>query len=201
MPPPLSKPDDTQEPLDVLPVMGLWVRGTLVGLALGLSAVFAVAIWLKPYDDDGRPLRMETHRQLGFPPCTFYGLTKVPCPSCGMTTSFALFVRGDIINSLRANAAGTLLAVLCAILVPWSAVSVLRGRTVFVRSMERMIAVLVVLFLGVMLVRWAIVLALGWYDGTYFRLRAERAECTWRSGDESTAAAIVPHDPGGGDGH
>src|SRR5437764_341397 len=112
--------------------MGPWVRGTLVGLALGLSAVFAVAIWLRPYDDDGQPLRMEAHRQLGLPPCTFYTLTKVPCPSCGMTTSFALFVRGDVWNSLRANAAGTLLAIFCLLLIPWSIASLVRGRTVFV---------------------------------------------------------------------
>src|SRR5205823_3267323 len=107
VPPPGTITEDMREPLDALPAMGLWVRGTLVGLALGLSAVFAVAVWLKPYDDDGRPLRMEAHRQLGLPPCTFYSLTGIPCPSCGMTTSFALLVRGDVVNSARANAAGT----------------------------------------------------------------------------------------------
>ena len=51
---------------------------------------------------------METHRQLGLPPCTFKEMTGLPCPSCGMTSSFALLVRGDVMNSLRANAVGTL---------------------------------------------------------------------------------------------
>ena len=30
------------------------------------------------------------------PPCNFVLMTGKPCPSCGMTTSFALLVRGDI---------------------------------------------------------------------------------------------------------
>jgi hypothetical protein len=198
----LTTVDETQEPLDVLPVMGTWVRGALVGLALCLSAVFALAVWLKPYDADGRPLRMQTHQQLGLPPCSFYTLTTVPCPSCGMTTSFALFVRGDLLNSLRANAAGTLLAVLCLLLIPWSVASVLRGRTVCIRSVERTITVFVLLFLGVMLIRWAIVLVLGWSDGTYFGPRAAPAgttERTRRMGDEDSVAATVPHRPPGRD--
>src|SRR5262249_60052634 len=113
-----------------------WVRGGLLALALGLVAVFAVAVWLDPYDAQGRPRRMETHRQLGMPPCTFYTITGLPCPSCGMTTSFALLVRGDVVNSARANAVGTLLALFGAALVPWCVVAALTGRTPFVRSLE-----------------------------------------------------------------
>ncbi len=52
----------------------------------------------------------------------------VPCPSCGMTTSFAHFVRGQIPSSLRANAAGTLLAVVCVMTMLWCIVTAKTGR-------------------------------------------------------------------------
>ena len=41
MPPPLSFTEQTEEPLDVIPALAGWVRGALVGIVLGLVAVFA----------------------------------------------------------------------------------------------------------------------------------------------------------------
>jgi hypothetical protein len=167
VPAPLPQTDDfAEEPLDVVPVLGWWVRGTLVGIALGLGAVFTIAALLNPYDEDGQPRRMETHRQLGLPPCTFYALTGVPCPSCGMTTSFALLVRGDVWNSLRANAVGTLLAAFCMLLLPWCVASAVKRRPLFIVSIERALTILVAAFLGLMLLRWAIVLVWIWLSRT-----------------------------------
>jgi hypothetical protein len=137
-----------------------------VAVALGLLTVFAIALWLNPYDEDGNPRRMQTHRQLGLPPCTFYQLTHLPCPSCGMTTSFSLLMHGDVINSLRANAVGTLLALLWMSLIPWCLVSAAKKRTVLLRSVERAVAALVIGFLGLMLVRWFLVLGLTLWGGT-----------------------------------
>jgi hypothetical protein len=141
--------------------LSVWVRGTLLGIALGWAVVFGVAAWLHPYGADGQALRMETHRQLGLPPCTFYTMTGGwPCPSCGMTTSFALFVHGDVWNSLRANAVGTLLAAFGLLLIPWSVVCALHGRTYFVVSIERALLKIVAGFLILLLLRWALVVAL-----------------------------------------
>src|SRR5438552_18128576 len=81
VPAPLPPIDATQEPADVLPVLTGWVRGTLVGMDLGLVAVFAIALWLNPYDEDGTPRRMETLTKLGLPPCTVQTVTGLPCPS------------------------------------------------------------------------------------------------------------------------
>ena len=144
--------------------LALWVRTTLAGLAAGLVVVFTIAWWLDPYDPEGTPLRMATHRQLGLPPCSFADATGIPCPACGMTTSFALLVRGDVLNSLRANWVGTLLASFCLAFIPWAAVGVMRGRALFVRSLERGLIAAVTGLLVLMLFRWGLVLSLMWYN-------------------------------------
>jgi len=47
-----------------------------------------------------------THEELGLPPCGFYLMFHKPCPSCGMTTSFALLMHGKIIQAIKAQPAG-----------------------------------------------------------------------------------------------
>ena len=106
-----------------------------------------------------------THRQLGLPPCTFADVTGVPCPSCGMTTSFALLVRGDVANSLRANWVGTLLATFCLLFIPWAAVSVVRGRALFVGSLERALVAVIMTLLTLLFLRWGLVLVGMWWNG------------------------------------
>ena len=90
-------------------------RLSLLMIGALLAVIFGIAFWLNPYDADGQPLTMATHTQLGMPPCNFVVMTGKPCPACGMTTSFALLVRGEIGASLRANWAGTFIAVLWAL--------------------------------------------------------------------------------------
>jgi hypothetical protein len=60
---------------------------------------------------DPSPAGLGTHQQLGFPPCTLRILADIRCPSCGMTTAWAHFVRGQWARSLSANPGGFLLAV------------------------------------------------------------------------------------------
>jgi hypothetical protein len=156
--------EESQEPVDVIPVMGRWVRGALLGMAIGLGVVFYIALRLDPYEN-GKARTMETHMQLGLPPCNFKLMTGLPCPSCGMTTSFALLVRGDLTNSLRANAVGTLLAVFCMTFIPWGLYSAIRGRSLFIVSLERTVTWIVVSFMVLLLIRWLIVLGLMWWNG------------------------------------
>jgi hypothetical protein len=48
-----------------------------------------------------------THQQLGLPPCGFLTLTGYPCPSCGITTSLAYLLHGDVVHSLVSQPFGT----------------------------------------------------------------------------------------------
>lgn len=124
-------------------------RGLLAAWGLFLVAGFALAASLEP-DNRG----YGTHQRLGLPPCTTRALFGFPCPSCGMTTSFANFVRGRFLHAARANASGLLLAAVCAVQLPWIAVSVARGRLVGVDRPDRL-ALTVALSLGtVVLVEW-----------------------------------------------
>lgn len=92
-------------------------------MLLVIPAVFGTACVLVP-DSSG----MGTHRQLGLPPCTFLNVTGLVCPQCGLTTSFALLVRGRIGEALWANPAGPVLAVMLAAVWPWLLVSVVSRR-------------------------------------------------------------------------
>ena len=117
-------------------------RGLLAMWGLFLVAGFSLAFSLEP-----DPRGFGTHQSLGFPPCTFRTLVGIPCPSCGMTTSFAHFVRGEILPAARASASGLLIALVCAAQLPWIALSVVRGRLVGVRRPDR-VALAVVLPIG-----------------------------------------------------
>ena len=88
--------------------------GRLLAALIGgcCLSVLLVATQLTP-----RPDGLGTHRALGLPECGFLVRTGLPCPACGMTTSFAWFVRGNLAASLYVQPMGTALAVLCGLSV------------------------------------------------------------------------------------
>jgi hypothetical protein len=140
-----------------------WVRWVLVLIAVGLVGVFVLAARIHPYGEDGVALRMATHRQLGLPECGFVTATGLPCPSCGLTTSFALTIRADWYNAARANWVGLLLAVFCLGLIPWGFASALAGRALGVASLDRALLVLISCVFVMLLVRWSFVVC--WRQG------------------------------------
>jgi hypothetical protein len=161
--------ESTPVPLETIPLaipvrpdqrLKRGVRTGLVAVAVSLASVFGVAIYLNPYGPDGTPRTMATHTQLGLPQCNMVAMIGYPCPTCGMTTSFALLVRGDVRGSLRANWAGTLTALSWAGLLIWAVASAVAGRLWFVRPGrgEALATAGVALFLILALGRWAAVL-------------------------------------------
>jgi hypothetical protein len=170
-PAPISTTDDDEDDFPTAtPYLTWWVRGALLVIVAGLVAVFTIAVLLNPYYPDGTPRTTATHTgpPLNLPDCTFKVMTGgLPCPSCGMTTSFSLLMHGDPIASMRANWVGTGLALFCLALIPWALASVWLKRPLFVHSIEKAMAIAVVTFLVVMLLRWLVVLGLFWWERHY----------------------------------
>ena len=131
------------------PRLGLRTRAALIVLALGLTVVFAIAAGLRP-----DPRGYGTHEQLGRPPCAILKLTGRPCPTCGMTTAFAWFVRGRPARSWRANPAGLLMALVCVPMIPWLVGSAAVGRPLGARSIGDTLMALVVVATALTALTW-----------------------------------------------
>lgn len=101
-----------------------------------------------------------THRQLGLPPCTSVALWGVTCPSCGMTTSWALATRGRWVEAAQANAGGLLLAIIAMAYLPASCYFFTTGRTSRGGRFSLGLAISLLSALIVAIVQWSIRLAL-----------------------------------------
>jgi hypothetical protein len=133
------------------PGLNTAARVGLLTLAIGLTVVLATAGRLQP-----DPRGYGTHEQLGRPPCAILKLTGKPCPSCGLTTSFAWFVRGDLARSWRANPAGPFAAAVCLCLIPWLSASAARGRPLGVRSAGETLTVVAVVAAVLTVLMWLV---------------------------------------------
>jgi hypothetical protein len=101
-------------------------RAILVAGGAFLAGLLIVARLLPP-----DPRGFGTHERLAFcSPCGFRAMTGWPCPTCGMTTSWSHYTRGEFGRALRANPGGLLLAMLATVVAPWSLLSGIRGRWV-----------------------------------------------------------------------
>lgn len=71
-----------------------------------------------------------------------------------MTTAWALATHGRLIEACQANAGGLLLAVVAAVVGPWSMVSGLRGRWLWGPPSDRLLAAVSMVVVGVTLLDW-----------------------------------------------
>ncbi len=115
----------------------------------GMLSLLVVAGLLRP---DSRGLG--THEQLGLPPCAWQLVWNVPCPSCGMTTSWSCLMRGDVWGSLRANPGGTWAALMVLTLSAGLIHSAWRKRWSVLVAMPVIWTVLIVVQGVLMVVFW-----------------------------------------------
>lgn len=85
---------------------------SVVGLAAA-TATLAVARSLHPC-----AAGVGTHVQFGLPPCRFLALTGMPCPSCGLTTSFAFAAHVEFGSAFIASPFGLLLFLAVVLSIP-----------------------------------------------------------------------------------
>jgi len=116
-----------------------------------LSGLVGVATTLVP-----DPRGFGTHVQLGLRPCGFATVTGRPCPTCGMTTAFAWFVRGSIDRSWKANPTGALFALVSVPLIGWLVWSAFRNEPVGFRTVSGPLITLVMAGLLFSLAFWLV---------------------------------------------
>jgi hypothetical protein len=101
---PILEPDVERPHTVAEPIVG-WQRVLLIFTGCVLVSLLITAACLPPSANG-----MGTHQQLGLPPCSMVMFFDMRCPACGMTTSWAHLMRGQIVQSAHANTGGLMLA-------------------------------------------------------------------------------------------
>ncbi len=119
-------PDVPSEPASAAPGgPGGGILGSRwAGLAAAVPcwAMLVMAVWLQP-----RTAGYGTAKQLGVPACSVLAESGYPCPTCGMTTSVALTVRGQVLAAWGAHPFGLVLTAGAAVLAVAGTVQLLTG--------------------------------------------------------------------------
>ncbi len=138
----------------------LWGRCYALAFGAIVAGVLAVAWSLSPAE------RFGTHRQLGLPPCGFLTMTGLPCPSCGMTTAFALVVRGRLLEAARAQPMGAILALVTIAVGLACLLAAVTGRYPMINWYRVNPVRFVWWAAAAFILAWAATIALGLLDGT-----------------------------------
>jgi hypothetical protein len=100
-----------------------------------------------------------THTQLGLPGCLFMHWTGLPCPACGLTTTFSLLAHGSLRAGVACHPVGALLFTLTCLSVPFGVGALLADVSV-ARALSHLQARRVCVALaGALLLQWFMSLA------------------------------------------
>lgn len=131
-------------------------------IACGGATLLGVARMLTP-----SPTGVGTHMQLGLPPDPILEATGVPMPGCGMTTSFAWFVRGNVLASVYIEPMGALLAAVTTAAVPLGMFVAITGRPAH-RKLAPLLRMRTLVIVGVFAVvswGWKVLIHQNGWDG------------------------------------
>src|ERR1700758_5102520 len=90
--------------------LSLLGRATALAVSLAALSMLVTARMLTP-----SPTGTGTHEALGFGECQFLARSGLPCPTCGMTTATAHFVRGHWLTSFYTQPMGFVVAFAAAV--------------------------------------------------------------------------------------
>src|SRR5262245_59589459 len=120
-------------------------RNGYLAVAFVSALILVIARLLHP-----SPRGFGTHEQLGLPPCPFLLLTGMPCPSCGLTTSFALAARLQFLSSLTIQPFGFIAFCLTFLAIPISIFLIRRQiswhELIMPRTFDRLIYLMIALY-------------------------------------------------------
>ena len=149
------------EPMQAAPAgrrrVGFRLRGAL--LFVPSAVVIGLAAWLTPSSTG-----YGTHQQLGLPGCSFLWRTGYPCPSCGLTSSFAAMAHGRVAEAVRDHPFGPILVLVATIMGLCGLAELVSGRDVL--HVLRPGAWWAVVAIVGLLAGWGIKIALGMAHGT-----------------------------------
>lgn len=144
------------------PVLAWWWRALAGAISLVCLAVLVLASQLTPAAGG-----TGTHEQIGLNACQFHLRTGIPCPSCGMTTSFAYFAHGQLAASFYIQPMGMVLAVLTAVAF-WAGLYIaITGRRAhrILRFVRGQVLLWTLVALAVAAWGWKIFIQLNGWDG------------------------------------
>ncbi len=119
-------------------------------VALVFAAALGLGVYLTP-DAGG----VNTHTQLGLPPCGMLAVTGHPCPTCGVTTAFALAAHGRVVEAFVTQPFGLTCFLVCLGGLLATGATLATGRSwVPLLTMTNILAACVILSL-ILLISWA----------------------------------------------
>lgn len=128
-----------------------WIRLSCVLAVVLNSGLLVTARTLTPSHQG-----LGTHQQLGLPPCTSILLFQMPCPACGMTTSWAHLLRGHVLDAFRVNAGGTLLAMIAIGYLPFGCYFAFTGKGTRRESFSLILGASLLLAICIATAQWLI---------------------------------------------